>query len=249
MMYEAQNEFKDKNSDNDIVAKVRDVLIKDKTLIADLFERLLRERLMSIVRGTDGRSPVKGTDYFTEKEQKQFVEEVLSLVPKPKDGDKGDKGDKGDTGDTGDTPIPGVDYHTKEQVEKMLGEKMKLSQKEIEQHITTMLEKMDFEKMARGLETLRGTKRLDYKALKNRPGIDLGEAKERIHRGGGTSEPMSPTSGAIDDSNLTFTFLSEPRLVGVNGLLYRHGKGVTISGTTVTLDNPVGTGGDIYGLK
>jgi anthranilate phosphoribosyltransferase len=30
----------------------------------------------------------------------------------------------------------------------------------------------------------------------------------------------------------------------VNGTSYRNGHGVTISGTTITLDNPVGTGGD-----
>jgi len=55
-------------------------------------------------------------------------------------------------------------------------------------------------------------------------------------------------TGAIDDSNLTFTFSAIPNMVIVNGATYRHGHGCTISGTTVTLDNPVGTGGDIYGL-
>lgn len=55
-------------------------------------------------------------------------------------------------------------------------------------------------------------------------------------------------TGTVDDSNTAFTFASEPTLVIINGASYRHGHGVTISGTSVTLDSPVGTGGDIYGL-
>lgn len=61
--------------------------------------------------------------------------------------------------------------------------------------------------------------------------------------------PIAMT-GTIDDSNKSFIAASTPTLVIVNGTPYRHGKGVTISGTSVTLDNPVGSnpGNDIYGL-
>lgn len=65
--------------------------------------------------------------------------------------------------------------------------------------------------------------------------------------GSASLTPLEAT-GTIDDSNVTFTFASEPTLVVVNGASYRDGKGCTISGTSVTLDNPIGTGGDIYGL-
>lgn len=64
--------------------------------------------------------------------------------------------------------------------------------------------------------------------------------------GGGLS--LLAATGTVDDSNVSFTFPSAPTLVVVNGAAYRHGKGATISGTSVTLDNPVGIGGDIYGL-
>lgn len=64
---------------------------------------------------------------------------------------------------------------------------------------------------------------------------------------GGSLSVLAAT-GTINDSNVDFTFPSEPTLVIVNGATYRTGKGCTISGTSVTLDNPVGTGGDIYGL-
>lgn len=56
-------------------------------------------------------------------------------------------------------------------------------------------------------------------------------------------------TGTVDDSNTIFTFASTPTLVVVNGVSYRNGHGVTIAGTTATLDNPVGTNnGDIYAL-
>ena len=65
-----------------------------------------------------------------------------------------------------------------------------------------------------------------------------------------SSTPLSvlTATGDVDDSNVTFTFASEPKVVIVNGATYRNGHGCTISTTTVTLDNPVGTGGDIYAL-
>lgn len=55
-------------------------------------------------------------------------------------------------------------------------------------------------------------------------------------------------SGTIDDSNTSFTAASTPTIVVINGTNYRNGKGVTIAGTAITTDNPVGTGGDIYAL-
>ena len=50
------------------------------------------------------------------------------------------------------------------------------------------------------------------------------------------------------NSNTSFTAASTPNIVIINGASYRNGAGVTISGTSVTTDNPVGVGGDIYGL-
>lgn len=64
--------------------------------------------------------------------------------------------------------------------------------------------------------------------------------------GGGLS--VLTATGAVDDSNVTFTFVSAPTLVVVNGTAYRDGHGVSVVGTTATLDNPVGVGGDIYAL-
>jgi hypothetical protein len=66
--------------------------------------------------------------------------------------------------------------------------------------------------------------------------------------GGSGSLSVLAATGAVDDSNTVFTFVSEPTLVVVNGATYRHGFGCTIATTTVTLDNPVGSGGDVYAL-
>lgn len=66
--------------------------------------------------------------------------------------------------------------------------------------------------------------------------------------GGGGLTILPVVSGAINDSNTTFTFASEPSLVVINGAPYRNGKGVTITGTSVETEYPVGTGGDIYAL-
>lgn len=55
-------------------------------------------------------------------------------------------------------------------------------------------------------------------------------------------------SGTIDDSNTSFTAASAVTEVVVRGISYINGGGVTIvGGTAITLSDPVGTGGTIYG--
>lgn len=71
--------------------------------------------------------------------------------------------------------------------------------------------------------------------------------KKRISGTSGGISKLTAT-GTVDNSNKTFTFASTPQIVVVNGASYIDGFGVSISGTTATLDNPVGTGGSIFGL-
>lgn len=68
--------------------------------------------------------------------------------------------------------------------------------------------------------------------------------------GSGASLSVLTATGTKDDSNTAFTFASKPVLIVVNGASYRENAGWTWNaGTlTATLTNPVGTGGDIYGL-
>lgn len=66
--------------------------------------------------------------------------------------------------------------------------------------------------------------------------------------GGSGAFSLLAATGAVNDTNTAFTFPSEPTMVVVNGASYRDGHGCSITGTSVTLDSPVGTGGDIYGI-
>ena len=63
----------------------------------------------------------------------------------------------------------------------------------------------------------------------------------------GGSYSLLTATGTIDDYNLDFTFASEPTEIVVNGLSYRKNAGWTWSNPTATLENPVGSGGRIYG--
>lgn len=59
------------------------------------------------------------------------------------------------------------------------------------------------------------------------------------------------TASTIDDSNVSFVFVSKPTLININGTFYRETKGWSWNaGTlTATLDSAVGVNGDIYGLS
>ena len=57
----------------------------------------------------------------------------------------------------------------------------------------------------------------------------------------------APT-GDVDDANVEFVFTAKPKAVVVNGSMYREDHGWSWSAPTATLDAPVMTGGDIYGI-
>lgn len=59
---------------------------------------------------------------------------------------------------------------------------------------------------------------------------------------------QTPT-GTVDDDNTAFTFSQKPGEIIVNGVAYIENHGWSWSGSTATLDNPVGLNGYIYGRK
>lgn len=61
---------------------------------------------------------------------------------------------------------------------------------------------------------------------------------------GGSLDFETPT-GTVDDSNLSFDVLNTPLYLVVNGAQYFEGVHYTLTGLTVTLNDPVGTGGFI----
>lgn len=81
---------------------------------------------------------------------------------------------------------------------------------------------------------------------------DIEDLKRRPVAFAGAANPYQPTtlldaSGTIDNSNTTFSFAQKPKIVFVNGVGYREGKGWAWTNQQCVLDNPVGTDGDIYG--
>lgn len=61
----------------------------------------------------------------------------------------------------------------------------------------------------------------------------------------GTGISIETPTGTVDDSNVDFTVSNEPKYIVVNGAQYFSGAGYTYLAGTITLDNPVGTGGFI----
>ena len=61
----------------------------------------------------------------------------------------------------------------------------------------------------------------------------------------GTGIAVETPSGTVDDANVDFTVTNVPKYIVVNGAQYFSGAGYTYLAGTITLDNPVGTGGFI----
>lgn len=80
----------------------------------------------------------------------------------------------------------------------------------------------------------------------------MNEDGTEIELGGssGTTLSTEVPTGAVDDSNVEFEFLAKPFQIFINHGGFRENSGWTWDSMslTATLDFPVGTGGDIYGL-
>lgn len=199
------------------------------------FEAMAEEKLNSIphLKGEPGepaKTPVKGVDYFD-----------------------------GEPGEPGKTPVPDVDYPTVNMVKKMIEGEIAVT---LQDHKTGMpaemvmkaigkaFEKLDPKVIARALETLRGQDRLDYEALKNRPGTPVGGEHQRtLHRGGGTASGAQTyeydLSNFCDGVTKSFTIPANTRIVAVlctdaPAGFYRKTVDYTGTGTTtLTLDAAV----------
>lgn len=79
---------------------------------------------------------------------------------------------------------------------------------------------------------------------------------DELMHGGGTSTSTGgitiiAVTGTINDSNMTFTAATQPTLLNINGAFYQKTGGAytwTYVGTTITLNQPVGLGGSIFGI-
>lgn len=211
-----------KDTKNELMARV------DSRL--DSAERKIDTKLSSLRQPKDGKDGKNG-----------------ATGPKGPQGERGDKGDKGDPGKDGKDGLD-LDPTTVD---------------EIKQAIETFEKRLDQTKPSgvfigpsRGhFLYVDGSKKglVNTVNLIAGSGVTLSYARTHgrnditISASGGAFSVLTAT-GDVNDSNVVFTFASEPTLVVVNGVAYRHGKGVTIATTTATLDNPPGNSGDVYGL-
>lgn len=67
----------------------------------------------------------------------------------------------------------------------------------------------------------------------------------------GANLAVITVTGTVDDSNKTFSAATQPTLLNINGAFYLKTGGAytwTYAGTTITLNQPVGAGGSIFGI-
>lgn len=201
-----------------------------------LFQRL-DARLAQIKNGKDGRDGTDGKD--------------------GKPGAKGDKGEPGPIGrslfgGTGADGVAGKDGSPDTPIE--VRDKLETLKDE------ERLDASAIKNLPKAVERMASYNVLTPHALLNHSDVDFSGilSGQSIQWNGTRWIPYTPGSGSglnylaatgtVDDSNVTFTFVSIPTLVAVNGALYKNGGGVTIVGTTATLDSPAGIQGSVYGL-
>ena len=212
--------------------------------------------------GEDGYTPVKGKDYFTNQELIAIIEHIQSQV---RDGEKGDAGPRGEAGYT---PVKGVDYFTKAEKQALVSDVLSKIPKDKdvrpEDIVKLVLKELrlpdtkEFISKGELAEFLRrGGFRGGGDTVAAGSGISIAvnnDGQKVISATGSGAFTILTATGSVDDSNTTFTFLSVPSMVNINGSFYNAGAQVggaaawTNVGTTVTTAFPVGTGGCIFGI-
>lgn len=190
------------------------------------YEEVVKGVLAKVPPPKNGDPGLPGKDAVVD--YPRVIKSVLSLLPKPEKGEKG------------------KDANEQTIAEKIV-ELFVLGKKKIHAKYIEGLKEMIEKEIApvRHLGAMRGGG--DTVAAGSGVTITNSNGVKTISATGGSLSVLAAT-GTVDDSNTTFTFPSAPTLIIVNGATYRNGFGCTISGTTGTLNSPVGTGGDIYGL-
>lgn len=179
-------------------------------------------------------------------------------------GREGKRGEKGEPGAPAKKPVAGVDYPSYEQIQVMVQNLAlvpgidypstqqfkdmvksfipdnKVLTKLIEQILKKNKINLDPKKIARSLETLKGTERLDYYALKNLPDIPREKKTTNtkgVLRGGGEKTEYYDLSDLTDGVTKSFTIPRNKKIIWVSGTdspagQYRQDIDYTGSGTT-----------------
>ncbi len=249
------------------LAESRDPLLAMNRILT---ERAMAEAINKIAiskgdKGDEGYTPIKGLDYWTDAELQAVVDYVRSLI---KDGEQGPQGDPGEKGDIGETPRLGIDYWTEKDQEKILKQVLeklpktkelkpedvvKLVLKEIKMPDTgSLITKGELTEFLR-----RGGFRGGGDTVAAGSNITIttnNDGQKVIASTGGSGFTRLTTASTIDDTNTTFVFTGIPTAVIINGATFFAGEtagGVVVwtnVTVTVTLANPVGTGGSISAI-
>lgn len=213
-------------------------------------------------QGDQGYTPVKGVDYFIEEEITAIINYIQTTLINFKEGKKGDQGEQGNQGEKGDqgkgkagkngeTPIRGIDYWTKQDIEKIQNDIKKLIPK------VDVTPKIDVQKIVD-----EALKNHSYKNLKDAPDLtDLPKLIEFLKRGGfrggGGSSSSSfgagyqTATGTVNGTNKVFVFAVAPNSIVADGSSLRKqasdGTANWTGTTTVTL--LVAPNFDIYGVS
>lgn len=207
--------------------------------------------------------PVKGEDYFDGDPGEK--------------GEKGDPGRDGKDADN--KKIVSELYRLLPKAEEIASKVkvQTVDKQEITNKIISYLEKKQLT-VADVIKELKKNQHLEPKNIKGLPinmndmrwhggGLSTVAHDDTLTGTGTASSPLSvvgggaltflDATGTVDDSNTQFSFTEEPGAIVMNGSTYREGS--TVGGTvvwtwdagtlTATMFAPVGTGGDIYGIK
>jgi len=227
-----------KNDKEEIAGELQDAKGKALKQLGQMFElfmaefkKAVKQKLDSMpqLKGDPGKTPKKGVDYFD-----------------------------GKPGENGKTPVADKDYPSTKSVERMvlaaakaLYGKLKeegLTKKQLLAAVDDGLKNIEGKAVARALEKLRGIDRLDYEALKNRPGTPVTDTRSQrtVHRGGGGKETYEyDLSDLCDGNTKVFTIPSNTRIVLVQstdapaGILRKTTDWTGSGTTTLTLTGAV----------
>ena len=201
---------------------VREEVEHFKGEIMEELRRIMNDKIgeegITTLKGERGYTPQREIDYFTSEEIKGIKDELRPI--------KGKDYFDGIDGMPGKNP-------SKKELAFLLG----LEIKKLKLPKNFKVEEMA-DAIARSLEKLQGNNRLDYQALKNKPGIPAYTQKKFAGRGGGGGINELIATGTINGSNVTFTFVQEPSYIVSDGLQYKKNAGWTWSYPTATLSIP-----------
>ena len=202
-------------------------------------------------KGDVGYTPIKGVDFFTEREIQQFTTQIQSRIRIPKDGIDGITPEAGvdyptnqqvrdeiikhipniPKPENGKTPIKGVDYFTERDIKEIL---VKLNVPEV-----------TGEQIVKKVNALEITpeKQIDASHIKNLPEFVRKAAKRTLHRGG-AAVLWHDLSSELDGVTKTFTIpVNNNNSVMVFStqfpIIFRRTIDFTISGRTLTLTDEV----------